>query len=146
MIAGSIAKDHISSSMYTTQDAFPGIKSLPGDFSKEDIKKTFSPELKGLDNAQRAWFGILVRLADDAWRSPGGRQNGVISDLQRTAAKIVAPNKEWINDIRVDLIPCPACTMSIPAAALICPQCKTVVNPEAYNKTFKQSEVITQVK
>lgn len=141
-IAGSIAADHIAASYASSPDAFPGLKSLPGVHQKADIKKNFADELKGLDNAQRAWFSTLVRLADDAWRSPNGRQSGVISDLQRTAAKVVAPNKEWINDIRIDLVPCPACTMSIPAGAMICPQCKTIVNPELYNKTFKQSEMV----
>jgi hypothetical protein len=144
MVAGSICADHIASSMYSTPEAFPGLKSLPGVHQKDEIKKSFSDELKGLDKTQRAWFSILVRIADDVWRSPGGQQSGTISDLQRLAARIVAPDKPWINDVRVDLIPCPACTMSIPAAAMICPQCKTVVNQEYY-KTFKQAESL-QVK
>ena len=141
-IAGSIAADHIASSYASSPDAFPGLKSLPGVHTKEDIKKNFPEELKGLDNTQRAWFAILVRLADQEWRGPNGRSPGVISDLQRIAAKIITPNKEWINDIRVDLAPCPACTMSIPNAALICPHCKTIVNQEAYNKQFKQAEMV----
>jgi hypothetical protein len=146
MIAGSIVNDHINSSYAANQEAFPGLKALPGVHKKDEILKNFSEELKGLDIAQRKWFTILVRLADDMWRTPLGRQSGVISDLQRTAAKVVSPGKEWINDVRVDLIPCPACTMSIPAAAMICPQCKTIINPAQYNKQFRQAEIITQVK
>ena len=143
-LAGSIVNDHIAASYAATSEAFPGLKALPGVHTKEEIKKNFAAELKGLDNAQRNWFSILVRLADNDFRGPNGRMPGVISDVQRLAARIVAPNKEWINDVRIDLVPCPACTMSIPAAAMICPQCKTVVNQEYY-KTFKQAESL-QVK
>ena len=139
-IASSIAKDHISASLYVTDEAFPGIKSISGKHEKADIKKMYGEELKALEAAQRAWFRTLVNKADDAWKDPNQRgQSMAISDLQRSAAIYLGlMNKEWLNANPIDLVPCKFCTVHIPGNAIICPQCKQVVNAEAYKKMTLQ--------
>ena len=145
-VAGSIVNDHIASSFAADANAFPGLKSLPGKHSKEDLKKNFKEELAGLLEAQTRWFVKLTKLADDVWNDPNARgKHAAISDLQRYAARIVKPNAPWLVDIRVDLISCPACTGSISDAALVCPLCKTIVKPKEYNAMFNQAEKVNAI-
>ncbi len=138
-IAGSVANDHIRDSVWTTATAFPGIKALPGHHEKKDIKTKFPDLLPALEQAQRLWFGEMVKAADDTWTDPNARgKSQSISDLQRTAARRLGLNKEWLVSHRTDQTRCPACTSFIPGEALICPLCHTIVNEVEYNKKFKK--------
>jgi hypothetical protein len=139
-IANSIVNDLIAASMYTTDVAFPGIKAIAGKHSKEDIKKNFPELLEALRNAQKLWYGEMVKAADDIWSDPNARgKSQSISDLQRKAAGFLGLNKEWVTVNRIDQVRCPACTNFIPGSALICPMCKTVLNQVEYDKKFKKA-------
>jgi hypothetical protein len=138
-IAGSIANDLISSSMYTTDIAFPGIKALPGRHEKEDIEKNFPDLLKGMQSAQKLWFGEWVKAADNIWSDPNARGKAYsISDMHRISANRLGLNREWMTFTRTDQYRCPACTNFIPESALICPLCKTIVKPKEYADKFQR--------
>lgn len=139
-IAGSICLDHISASYATQDDAFPGLKAIPGKHEKDDIKKNFPEIIEGVFHAHRRWYQNLVNLADDIWKDPMARgKSKTISDVQRTASRKLGLNKEWQNTARIDQIPCPACTKFISEQALICPECKTIVKPKEYNAMFQRA-------
>lgn len=132
-IAGAIARDYIVASMYTTPNGFPGLKSIPGDHSKERIKDVFGDELEALNTAQKYWFENLVKVADDIWMDPNakGKQQS-ISELMRVACKRLGLNREWITAITVDNVECFACGYNVKSSALICINCKTILKPEEY--------------
>ena len=138
-IASSIVNDLIVASMFTTSIAFPGIKMIPGKHSKKDIEGNFPELLEAMRNAQKLWYGEMVKAADDMWSDPNARgKSQSISDLQRKAAGFLGLNKEWVTVNRTDQVRCPACTNFIPEAALVCPQCHTVIDEVEYNKKFKR--------
>jgi predicted nucleic acid-binding Zn ribbon protein len=131
MVASAIVRDYIIASQYTTPDGFPGMKSIPGKHTKEDIKKMFGPELKALQEAQKKWFGNLVKMADDIWTDPNARgKQASISDLMRYAAKNLMLNREWLTVVTTDNVNCFACGYAVPSSALICSNCKTALKPE----------------
>lgn len=137
-IAGAIVFDYIAASQQTTDDAFPGLKALPGKLTKEQIKKAFAEELAELLECHKRWLQRLVIDADDTWKNPDTKgKSRVISDLARYASKRLGLNKEWVNNARVDHMKCPACTSFIPEEAIVCPMCKTVLKPKEYNERFK---------
>jgi len=131
-VASAIARDHIAASIHTVADiAFPGIKSVPGNHSKEKIQEMFPEELIALNQAQKNWFGELVKYADDTWMDPNARgKHRSISDIQRYAAKYLGLNKEWITTVATNNIQCYACTYNVPSEAAICPNCKTVLKSD----------------
>lgn len=134
-VAGAIARDHISASIYTTADAYPAIHALPGNHTKEDIIKLFPELVAGMKQAQKNWFKELVQRADDTWNDPNNRgRSRAISDLQRYAATDLGLNREWLTAVTTTLVPCFACGFNIDSAALICMNCKTIVKPEEYSK------------
>lgn len=134
-VASAIAYDHISASYGVTPDAFPGIKSIPGNHTKDQIKKLFPEELKALLETQKRWFGELVKRADDIWNDPAAKgKHRSISDLQRYAAKYLGLNREWLTAVQTNLVACFACGWNIPDTALVCQNCKTIVKPEEYKK------------
>ncbi len=140
-VASAIAYDHINASYGVTANAFPGIKSVPGNHTKEKIKEMFPEELKALLETQRRWFGELVKLADDVWNDPAAKgKHRSISDLQRYAAKYLGLNREWLTAVQTNLVPCFACGWNIPDTALVCQNCKTIVKPEEYKQRVESTE------
>lgn len=134
-VAGAIANDHIQASHGVMPGAFPGIKSLPGNHTKEQVKKMFAVELQQLNEAQKNWFAELVKLADDVWNDPHARgKQHSISDVQRHACRYLGLNREWLTSVVTNNVPCFACGFNIPDTALICMNCKTVLKPKEYEK------------
>lgn len=137
-VASAICNDYIQSSFQADGDeAHPGLKSIPGFHTKEEIKKSFPDELADLLRVHKNWYSRLVTAADDVWRDPNAKgKSQVISDLQRMAAKRLGLNKDWVNVARTDQVKCPACTSYIAEEALVCPVCSTIVNRTEYEKKF----------
>lgn len=132
-VASAIARDYIVASMHTTPDGFPGIKSIPGNHTKEKIQEMFGPELAELNETQKRWFQTLVKVADDIWTDPNARgKQQSISDLMRVAAKRLGLNREWITAIVTDNVECWACGFNIKSSALVCINCKTVLKKAEY--------------
>jgi len=134
-VAGAIVNDHIKASIYVTDNAFPGLKAIPGNHSKEDVLKMFGPELEALNQAQKNWFSNLVKAADDVWTDPQARgKQHSISDTMRYAAKYLGLNRDWLTSVVTTNVPCFACGWNVPNTALICMNCKTILKPEEYAK------------
>ena len=131
-VAGAIASNYISSMMGIEHDAFPGVKAIPGKFSKDEILKSFGWDedngLGGLKKVQLKWFTILVKMADDKWTNPmNPGKHRSISDIERAAAKSLGLNRDWLTSVPTDQIKCPACRLYIPGDATICFNCKTPI-------------------
>lgn len=115
-------------------NAQPGLFWVYGAWEVPDIKAMYADKLALAQKQQTRWFGRLVQIADDDWAKY--HQHKMISDLQRYAASALGAPKEWSapHIVAATMDTCPACRSNIPAGALVCMVCKTVVNPEGYAK------------
>lgn len=135
-VAESVVRDYIDSKPNVSPEAHPGIGFVPGNYvdQKEKFKKDHSDILKRLDDTQNLWFAELVKVADDEWERH--RAHRAISDEQRLAAKRLhlmdRPYLISIPDSK--LVNCKGCYTQISAKAVICPNCRTILDDEAYAK------------
>jgi|SRR6185503_15822316 len=142
-IAKSVVDDCIISTLaYSAEDeAVPGFFWKPGEHSSRDIINKFAGELEYYIKTQTRWFSKLVQLADDDWEK--SRQHKFISDIQRYAAKALGLERPWIIVTKVaneGQIKCPACQVSINSEAIVCQNCRCIINMDKY-KTLQFIEV-----
>jgi len=140
-VARSICEDYITDIFGVQKGvAEPGIFFIDGAYVQKDgepDKKTIAQIAKDkIEQArarQRQWFVHLVEIADDEWSKYHTHKS--ISDLQRFAAKILGLEREWNVDAKVESTGfCPACKMTVQVGAMICGNCRTVIDKEAYQK------------
>jgi len=141
-VAGAIVNDHIKASIYVTENAFPGLKALPGNHSKEKIKELFPTELAALNATQKNWFSNLVKAADDVWTDPQARgKQFAISDTMRYAAKYLGLNRDWLTSVVTNMVECIHCGYNIPAGKPVCMNCK---NPQTLDVAiFKGAQPVS---
>jgi len=143
MVAEAIVNDYLEAQLARGTGAEPALFWIPGGYTKEEAKK--SEEVQGkLTEAlkkQDLWFMRLIEIADDSWNRT--HQHKTISDIQRYAAKALHMKKEWLMEIKTGdaFKACIACRQQIPANAIKCHLCQTVVDPVEYEKlTAKKKE------
>ncbi len=56
-----------------------------------------------------------------------------VSDLQRMAAVYMGINKDWVRFVPEQQVNCPFCTILMPPAAIVCPNCREVVDRVRYD-------------
>ena len=127
-IAASIINDFCSSFLATDLDSKPGMFWVPGHESKTVIKAKYSKELADAVKRQDNWYRNLVSMADDTWTRT--RQNRAISGLQRLAAKELGVKRDWTSIVPEKDELCPACKVSVHPDAVICHNCKAIINPD----------------
>lgn len=141
VIANSVVNDYANAQLgvdFTHEDvadnARPALFWVYGAWSKDEVKANFKTEIEIALKQQNKWFGNLVKIADDDWARY--HQHKMISDLQRYAAGALGARKEWLSpEIQANTMDmCPACKSMIPAGAIICQVCRTLINPEAFSK------------
>ena len=141
-IAKSVVDDYVTSNLAYSidEDAAPGMFWKSGSLDLGTIMSKYSDDLKLANERQVRWFKKLVQIADDDWEKT--RQHKFISDMQRYAAKALGLERPWIivSDQDAGIIKCIACSSSISKDAIVCPQCKMILNAEKY-KTLKFAEV-----
>lgn len=129
-VARAVVEDYLRASIFRTDDAFPGLFWVRGKATKEIIKTVYNKELKGVQEAQDRWCNILMRYADDSWRLH--RRHNVITDTQRAIAQYLGLKREWTEEIDPTMnTDCRFCRSVISTLAVVCPQCRMVLNPEA---------------
>lgn len=147
--ARSVVHDYNSSLIDIQKDpdnpVGPGIFAIDGSYDREEfirkdgfdpnraalwVKKEFPEALAKAQSSQDEWYKRLVNRADVEFNRT--RNSRAVSDLHKFAARRLGVEKEWSkNALNVDVIKCPACRLSIDPLALICPNCKTVINKAA---------------
>lgn len=135
--AKAVVSDHVKSVVASTSNAHPGIIAVEGSI-------TLVPKeiLLSLQNMQSAWKERVLKQADDLWNKYGQRK--FISDIAVTIARRegLDKDKEWARTLVVDrklVRECPACFAQINANALVCKECRTIIDVKAYNEKFKQA-------
>lgn len=131
-VARSIVNDHLASSILRDQGvAEPGIFWLEGKKSKAEIFKT--PELEHAREKQKKWFIKLVEQADIDWNKTGNAR--AIGMVARHAARVLQITREWdIEQIVQNIHNCPMCQTIVSPLAVICSNCKFILNKEVYER------------
>lgn len=136
-LARSIVEDYLRSCICTKEGCEPGIFFIPKAVNVDDVKKSYVMQLLEARARQKRWFEEMMRVADDDW-SKSGHKHSAISNLQRTIAKMLGLNKEWLfmtrEDVPVGTMKCPACKTLIEADAIVCLNCRLILKPDEHKK------------
>jgi len=135
-IARSLVNDYIRAQLVYAEDAHPALFWIPGEFRDGNVVITkFNPELEKSRTVQNNWFKKLVELADDEWSR--NHQHKTITDIQRFACRSLGltEQKEWYTSPDpVQMIKCPACMTMVEKAAVVCRNCKHILDPAQAKK------------
>ena len=131
-IARSLCEDYKSAHIALGEDAAPGLFWVQGRLTKNEVKKYHPEEIKKAKRQQDNWFRNLIAMADADWMK--NHNMLAVSDLQRLAARCMGVKKDWVEFAITESIACPFCTISIPSVAIVCPNCRQILNQEEYKK------------
>lgn len=116
-----------------TYQALPGLFWIPGVSSIADVMKTHKSRVNQALGNTILWFENLVKLADDDWNK--NHQFKTISDLQRKACGFLNLSRDWNFDaVQAMNNRCWACQQSFNPGAILCGNCKAILDKEAFEK------------
>lgn len=150
-VAAGIIEGYVTSCLGVSYDFFdtevgpvqalPAIFWLEGTPTKEEIKRSEAVRIKKLEAGMRQWFSRLIKLADNDWNR--NKSHNSVSSLQRAAATYLGVSREWNVDLTIpeNLKTCPACMSVVSPLAVLCANCKFILNAEKY-KTLQFANAI----
>jgi len=132
-IAASIINDYINGILECDMDTCkPGVFFVEGNLTAKEVKEKRKSELDLAAAKQRNWYESLVRLADIQWARTNGNPLS-IADEMRIACTAIGASREWMSiQESAELVRCKACTNLVNKAALICPNCKVVLDAKRF--------------
>lgn len=127
-IAKAIVDDFVNTVIESDDNAGPGMMWFGIKITKPEVITKHKEELDNLKARQIRWFENLCRKADDDWNQY--HKIGLISQHQKYAAQYLNHQAQWLADYTANLglIECPACFSKIDARAVICINCKAILN------------------
>src|SRR5215468_1087965 len=135
-IANDLVEGLLSAQMKRDIDiAEPAIFFVEGNHTLESLKANYSEVITKAHYKQAVWLGRLVKQADDDWQR--FRQHKFITDMERFAARKLGFKREWVDvsaATPLEFENCKFCTTQVLKGAVICPNCKHVLDPIAYAK------------
>ncbi len=133
-IARAVVDDYIGSQIGVDEGAAPGLAWVNGRWTAEEVVAKFPDILLELEGRNNQWFLRLVRTADDDWARYHSHR--VISDMQRTACKLLSFDREWNVEVKEQPkgIRCPGCGSIAIAGTAVCGICKCVLDKVAHAK------------
>jgi hypothetical protein len=136
-VAKSIVNDFVGSFQGIGPNTKPGMFYVSGKYTKEEIKKQFPDKVKLAATQQRVWGMELVRLADDDWQKYHRLKS--INELPRYFAELFGLKRDWLalvpeEEVKEELIRCKFCAETIPAVAIVCPNCKNILDSKKYEE------------
>lgn len=141
-IADSVVKDYCNGLLgYSPDSASPGLFYVPGDITVKTIKEQYKTELDKALTRQRAWYSILMRLADSLWARSNGNPLAISDDMRMAARELGQTTKDWMSDFRmVDMVRCKACGALKNPEYPVCGTCRNVdtSHPAARDLKFAQ--------
>jgi hypothetical protein len=127
-MAVAVVSDYMQAQMDVTEDCRPGLIWIPG--AQEEIS---AAEHKGMKQKQLRWFGKLVQRADNDWNRY--KNNKVISDNQRFAARALGYERDWLNpSIEEVPVKCPSCFTNVDPRAVVCANCRFVLDKKRHEE------------
>jgi hypothetical protein len=108
---------------------------------KAYLVKTYTNEIAIAEQKQLRWFEQLIMIADDVYNRT--RRHTSVSKLQRLAAQRLNLQRPWMIDV-TGADHCPFCKSSLPYEAVVCPNCRNVINRAAYEKLLESNNTTVQ--
>lgn len=134
IVANSICQDYCKAEWAVDEDGKPGIFWVKGAQDSEDIVNTVDFEM-ALEK-QNVWFNRLVKIADDVWKKKELHQ--LVPESARVAARALKILRPWILDVDHDSFrECLFCISTIPKRAVICPNCKSILDSNVYKERMR---------
>lgn len=128
-LAESIINDSINGMVACNMGTHrPGLFFVPGliEGGKEELFARFEKKILEVDQYQKNWFALLVKLADSMWARTNGNPL-VIWDVQKLAATELGMDKPWLKHFQaVDLVKCAACGGMKNPLYPVCPSCRYI--------------------
>lgn len=143
-IAQSLIGDYVKSTLGYRENCQPGLFYLVGDWNPIEVVKEQPAELNIAKKQQHNWFVELIRIADDDWSK--FHQHKMISDIQRLAANRMSLSREWLNMIPEESQLCPMCRTIVDPLAVLCMNCKFVLNEEKYKQYMHRFGALENVR
>lgn len=133
-IAEAIVRDEIVSCINVVMGfAQPAITFFIGQVSKQEVVLKYHEKLDAIRELQKNWFKELVNQADIDFAKIGSP--GVVSDLQRKAAKALNLRREWDIDMQIaNAMQCPACNAVVSPSAVVCTHCRYILDEKLWSK------------
>lgn len=135
-MARSICDDYNCAHVALGDDAQPGLFWVAGKLNQTQIIKFHGKKLEAVRKKQKNWFRNLCIMADADWEK--NHDMRAVSDLQRTAARSLGIQKDWVEFRVEETTKCPYCNSNISPEAAICANCREVVNPSKHAALKKQ--------
>lgn len=135
LVADSVVKDYCQGMLEITEDAYPGLMFVPGEFDAAGIKKSYSTEFNKMVTRQNNWFRNLVDLADKGWANTNGSPKAINGLMRMAAEALGMQDRDWMKTtLDVKKIPCVACGNLRNPQYPICGTCNRVVDMELAKK------------
>ena len=131
-VAESVVKDYCNGILACDMgDRMPGLFFVPGEFDVISLKMKHGDKIEEANRKQRNWFQALVHMADALWARTNGNPISISDDMRLAAKELNFLTKDWLKDHQAsELVRCKACgTLKNPLYP-ICPNCKSIDNPE----------------
>lgn len=135
-VADSVIKDYCSGLLGCEMGSvMPGLFMVPGAFTVAEIQKNNKNLVDAANLKQRAWFQVLVNMADVLWARTNGNPLCIADDMRLAARELEYKDKPWMQNYQhMELKNCPACGTLRNSNFPICANCKTILDPAAYAK------------
>lgn len=131
-LASAVIEGLMASWPMVTAHARPAFFFAEGTWTVKVALHELAGSIKQMDELQMNWFNQLLFQAD-AFYARANRDPRVITILHREAAERLGAKREWA----IDLDPnkrCPFCAAPVVFNAVICRECKEIINVEAYKR------------
>ena len=127
-IAKSLVDDFVNTVIEASDEAGPGMMWFDIKVTKPEVTLHHKEKLAALFDKQTKWFKNLCKKADDDWNQY--HKLGLISGHQRYAAEYLGYKAEWLADYSNNdgMVDCPACFSKIDARAVVCVNCKAILD------------------
>lgn len=135
-VAESIIKDYSNGILGVNMgDRMLGLFYLPGEVTAEQVKKNHTAQLQQAAQRQKNWFLEIIKVTDILWSRSNGNPLSVSDDAKLAATELGMKEKPWLKDqVIAAMKNCPACGTLTNPGYPVCPNCKTIIDKEAYEK------------
>jgi len=135
-VAESIVNDFMQGHIgRIVEVAEPALFWVPGPHDPASLYKHFRPTIEEKERRQLNWFRELVMIADDVWSRT--RRHTSVSELQRHAARRLSISRPWLLKTDSDDL-CKFCKAEVPFGAVICPNCRQIIDIAGYEKLMAE--------